>query len=210
MTTPTPTLDPAEVQVGTANGPGLYIAPAYTPGPDTTTGEWPAPWQILGYLSEDGPTISMSTDSEVLTPWQSRSSIRTVITGRQMTAQFVLWQLNRLTLAVYFDADPPEPAADGSIQLQVRTDTPQHEYALGIDNRDERVFRVAFHRASLSDAGDMQLTKGAAVPLDCTLTALDDGGVLADVLLGPVAAPVAAQPAQARPAVKQPAAAGQA
>jgi hypothetical protein len=30
----------------------------------------------------------------------------------------------------------------------------------------------------------MQLTRGAAVPLDCTLSALDDGGVLGRVQLG--------------------------
>jgi hypothetical protein len=57
---------------------------------------------------------------------------------------------------------------------------------VGIDARDaERVLRIIFYRASLTDAGDMQITRGAAVPLDCTLSALDDAGKLAKVLLGP-------------------------
>jgi hypothetical protein len=187
----TPVLDPNEVQVGTANGPGLYVAPEGTPGPADTSSPWPAPWLVLGYLSDDGPTVGTSTDTEDIKPWQSVAPIRSIITGRSMTLQFVLWQLNEITLGVYFDADPAVPGADGSIAMQVRTDTPQHIYSLGLDTADgDNAMRIIFHRASLSDAGDMQIQRGAAVPLDCTLTALDDAGVLADILLGPtVAAP---------------------
>jgi hypothetical protein len=206
MTTPVYELDPDEVQVGAANGAGIYLAPAGTLVPDDTSAEWPSPWMILGYLSDDGPTIGSSTDSESLTPWQSRSPIRTVITGRTMTLQFVMWQLNELTLALYFDADVPVPETDGSLKMQVRTDTDQHLYAVGIDTADGgRALRVGFHRANLTAAGDMQLQKGAAVPLDVTLTALDDAGVLADVLLGPataVAPPDGLSAAQ-RPAASQ-------
>lgn len=186
MTTPLAPLNPDEVQVGTSNGPGIYLAPAGTQGPADTVSEWPSPWRSLGYLSDDGPTIASSIDTEDLTPWQSRTPIRTIITARAMTLQFVLWQLNADTLSLYFDSDAPEPETDGSLHMEVRSDSPQHLHAVGIDARDgDRVFRVAFRRASLSDAGDVQLEAGAAVPLDVTLSALDDAGVLADLLLGP-------------------------
>lgn len=203
MTTPAPpAINPAEVQVGTANGPGLYLAPAGTPAPADTHTAWADPWLILGYLSDDGPTVGSSTDTEDIKPWQSRSPIRTVVTGRTLTLQFVLWQLNQYTLGVYFDATPPTPAADGSLAMEVRTDTPQHLYAVGLDTADgARAMRVVFHRASLTDSGDMQIQAGAAVPLDCTLTALDDAGILADVLLGPVTvAPGGADAADAQAA----------
>jgi hypothetical protein len=181
-----PTLNPSEVQVGTANGPGIYLAPAGTPPPDDTEDDWEDPWRILGYLSDDGPTVGSSTDSEDITPWQSVVPLRSVITGRQITLQFVLWQLNAVTLALYFDAEEPTPDADGAIDMELRTDAPQRIHAIGIDSADaERTFRIAFSRASLSAAGDMQLTRGAAVPLDVTLSALDDAGVLGYVKLGP-------------------------
>lgn len=177
-------IDPGEVQVGTANGPGIYLAPAGTAIPDLED-DFEAPWAILGYLSDDGPTVGQSTDSETITPWQSVVPIRTVITGREITLQFILWQLNERTLALYFDADQPTPDADGGIDMELRTDTPTHLYAVAIDSADaERLFRIGFGRASLSDAGDMQITRGAAVPLDCTLSALDDGGRLGRVQLG--------------------------
>lgn len=188
MTTPAPEyeIDPSEVQVGSPNGPGIYIAPAGTEPPDGTDDDWEAPWRILGYLSSDGPTVGQSVDQEDIQPWQSTVPIRSVITARSVTLQFVMWQLNALTLAVYFDADEPTPDADGAIDMVIRSDTPQHLYAIGIDSADaERVFRIAFARASLSTAGDMQITRGAAVPLDVTLSALDDAGELAHVQLGP-------------------------
>lgn len=182
MTTPTqPLLNPEEVQVGTANGPGLWIAPAGTEAPSGTEPEWPAPWKSLGYLSDDGPTVAQSTDSEDITPWQSVVPIRSVITSRSVTMQFVMWQLNEDSLSLYFDADRPEVDGD-DIDMEIRSDTPQHLYALGIDARDnDQVLRVSFWRASLSDAGDMQIQRGAAVPLDVTLSALDDGGRLCRV-----------------------------
>jgi hypothetical protein len=189
MTTPAPALDPTEVQVGTANGPGIWIAEAGTDPPDDTTDDFEDPWHLLGYLSEDGPTIGVSTDTEDLTPWQSRVPIRSVITGRQLTLQFVMWQLNPRTLALYFDADPPTAGTDGSFDMELRSDAPSHLYAVAIDTRDgDRVFRVTFGRASLSDAGDMDISSGAAVPLDVTLSALDDAGVLGLVQVGPAAA----------------------
>jgi hypothetical protein len=77
------------------------------------------------------------------------------------------------------------PAADGSLTFDVRSDQPQHLYAVGIDAKDLRGMRITFPKASLTDAGDMKIQKGAAVPLEVTLSALDTAGVLAHVLLGP-------------------------
>ena len=183
---PSRQLQPGEVQVGTANGPGLWLAPLGSDLPEGTSDEWPDEWEILGYLSDDGPTVGQSTDSTDITPWQSVVPIRSVITGRSITLQFVLWQLNGKTLALYFDADEETVDSDGLLDMDLRSDTPQHLYMVGIDARDaERVLRIIFYRASLTDAGDMQITRGAAVPLDCTLSALDDAGKLAKVLLGP-------------------------
>jgi hypothetical protein len=191
MTTPAPTLDPTEVQVGTANGPGIWLAPSGTQLPADTFTAFATPWMILGYLSDDGPTVGQNTDKTDITPWQSVVPLRSVITSRQVTLQFIMWQLNQITLGVYFDADPPTPDPDtGAIDMEIRSDTPQHLYSVAVDSRDaDQVLRVGFTRASLSDAGDMQIQRGAAVPLDVTLTALDDAGVLAHVMLGPATDP---------------------
>jgi hypothetical protein len=195
MTTPALALDADQVQVGTPNGPGVYLAAVGSAPPTDTTSPWGTPWKILGYLSDDGPTIGQNTSSEQLTPWQSVAPIRSVITGREVTLQMVLWQLNELTLGLYFDTDQPTPAVDGSISMDIRTDQAGHQYAVGIDSADgDRVLRIAFPRANLTDAGDMPIKRGATVPLDVTLSALETDGVLATVLLGPPAAGVLMKP----------------
>ena len=81
-----------------------------TAPPTDTTSPWGTGWQILGYLSDDGPVIGQNTNSEQLTPWQSIAPIRSVITGREVTLHMILWQLNELTLGLYFDTDEPTPA----------------------------------------------------------------------------------------------------
>jgi hypothetical protein len=185
-----PTVEPAvfagslnagQVQTGAPNGPGIWIAPAGQAPPLDCKTAYATPWQILGYTSDDGPTVG--TD---LTPWQSQVPLRTIITSRKITLQFVLWQLNEQTLALYFDQDMPTPTAGGEIDLDVKSSPPQHPYAISIDSKDgNQAFRVTFSKATLSDAGDMQITRGAVVPLDCTLSALDVNGTLAKVQYGP-------------------------
>jgi hypothetical protein len=175
-------LNPDEVHIGTSNGVGIYIAPLGTAGPASTTVAWPTAWHPLGYLSDDGPTVSGSIDTEDLTPWQSVVPIRTVITGRTLTLQFVMWELNQQTLALFFGGDVDFQASGADINMDIRSDEPAHEYAVGIDSRDgNSILRINFLRATLSDSGDMQIQRGAVVPLDVTLSALDYGGVLGHI-----------------------------
>ena len=182
-------LTPGEVQVGTPNAAGIYLAPVGTAGPVDTITPWPAPWSILGYLSDAGPTVGQTTSNQDITPWQSYAPIRSVITARAITLQFVMWQLNSQTLALYFDADVPVPVGTGAFTLPVITTKSGHLYAVGIDAADGgRVMRMIFPKARLSAAGNMAITRGAAIGLDSTLTALDSSGTLVTVLMGPPSA----------------------
>jgi len=180
-----PVLTPKEVQIGTANGPGLWVAPAGTAMPISAVTAFATPWALLGYISDDGPTVGQNITKQDILPWQGRAPIRSVVTEKSITLHFILWQLNPQTIGMYFDAPQATPVADGSFETDVRSDQPQPLYAACIDSLDQRPFRVGFGRCSLSDAGDMKITKGSAVPLEVTLTALDNAGVLAHVSVGP-------------------------
>jgi hypothetical protein len=177
-------LDPDEVTIGTASGPGLWLAPAGTAPPATTGGNLGAfttPWAALGYASDDGVTNGGDTTTEQITPWQSRTPIRTLVTERTRTVQFVLWQLNELTLGLYFDTVVPPPVS-GVISFDVRSDQPQRIHAVAVDVLDgASQFRIVYPRATLDSTGDMAITKASVVPLDVTLSALDDAGVMAKI-----------------------------
>ena len=197
-------LDSDQLLLGTAHGPGLWIAEADTAPPASITDEWGTGWTSLGYASEDGPTISSSTDSTDIRGWQSLGVLRSVITGRTVTVQFQLLQWNDVNLALYWDIDVPTLAPDGSFKFSVRSDQAGRRHTLGLDVEDgDNQVRLLFPRVQLNAAGDMQFQRGALAVLDVTFAALETGGKLLDVIgmvpsagAGTFAAAAAPAPAQ--------------
>ena len=183
-------LTATEVRVGTP-GPtgGLWIAPAGTALPADTKTAFASPWLPLGYVSDAGPTVGQNTTKQDITPWQSIAPVRSVITLREVTLHMILWQVNAQSLALYFDADQPVPSVtDGSFTMPVQADKGGHIYAFAVSTVDGlNVLRIGMTRASLTDAGDMALTRATAVPMECTLTAQVDNNVLVTVQSGPSA-----------------------
>lgn len=174
---PSAGLDPTKTMVGAARGPGLWIAPAGTPGPADIDEPFGTPWVPVGYLSPDGVTFSSSTTSESFTPWQSRSPIRTEITERTETLGFVMWELNADSLALYFNNDVTETG--NGYTIVGRTDAPAKLYSVAVDVHDaDNKFRKGYYRATLESVGDMVIQRGAMVPLEVTMTALDNDGEL--------------------------------
>ena len=189
------TLTPDNVLIGTSNGPGIWIAPEGTAAPTDTTTAPAAEWSTLGYLSEDGVTFSTSTDSESITPWQSRSPVRTVITGRELTVDFTMLEFNAQNVALYFSQTTPTETG-GAFSLDVKSDAPAQTHAVLIDVKDgDHVVRYFFPRATLSEAGDIEVTQSGAIGLPVTMSALDDAGTLLKIIKG--AAVVKAAPASA-------------
>lgn len=178
-----PGLNSDRLLLGTANGPGLWLAPINTAPPTDVTTPWPAGWVSLGYASEDGPTVSSSTDSTDIRGWQSLGVLRSVITGRTVTVQFQLLEWSAQNLALYWDIDVPTIAADGSFQFDVRSDQAGQRHSMGVDVKDgENQVRLIFPRVQLNAAGDMQFQRGALAVLDVTFSALETNGMLLQVI----------------------------
>jgi hypothetical protein len=188
-------LNPDNVILGTSNGAGLYVAPVGTAPPADTTEAFGSEWAAVGYVSDDGITLGQETESETLTPWQSKTPIRTIVTGKSLTMEFALLEFTRENVALYFDAPKPAGAAGDAWSIEVRSDGGGQTYAVAISTRDgDRVINYVFGRASLSESGEIEITKSGAQALPVTLAALDDGGVLCTISAGP-AAPAAPPPA---------------
>jgi hypothetical protein len=184
-------MNPDEILLGLNNGPGVYRAPANTPPPADLVAPWDPAWEPIGYISDDGVTVASSTTSDTLTPWQSTSPVKTMITGKELTAHFIMWQTNPESLAMYFDmpVTPADPTS-GLTEFDIRSDTGGQLYAIGLDIKDAGVItRIVFGRAQLSDTGDVQFQRGSAVGWEVTLSAMDDSGVLAHLMSGPETPP---------------------
>lgn len=184
MSVTPPELNASEVLLGLNNGAGIYVGPEGTAPPADLVAAWASPWEPAGYISDDGVTLASSTDSDSLTPWQSTSPIRTIITGKSLTMQFVMWQTTPLTMGLWFDVAPPTALPGEDLAFDVRSDGGGLLYAVGLDVKDgDTIFRVVFPRAQLSDTGDVTISRGSAIGWDATLSALDDNGVLAHIIM---------------------------
>lgn len=176
-------LNPDNVLIGTSKGPGIWIAPAGTAEPATADVAPAAPWVTLGYLSEDGVKWSTKTDSQSIMAWQSKAALRSFITKREVMAEFSMLEVSKQNFQLYFGQKVDFPPTDtGDFNIEVRSDAPSYTYALLLDLQDgDVVTRMYFPRASLSDAGDMEITQSGAIALPVTMAAQDDNGVLVNV-----------------------------
>jgi hypothetical protein len=177
-----------DVLIGTANGPGIWMAPVGTTAPTDATTALPADWSTLGYLSEDGVTLSQSTNSEDIYPWQGRSPVRTMITERNLSMEFSMFEFNEQNLQLYFGMEQAVTAGD-TWSLNVVSNAPAQIYAFVIDVADLDVkVRYYIPRGSLSDAGDLEITDSGVMALPVTLKTLDSGGELMEIFYDKAAA----------------------
>ncbi|MBO0713512.1 MAG: hypothetical protein J2P59_02060 [Acidimicrobiales bacterium] len=173
-------LNSDQLVIGTANNPGAWMSQSLdTAAPTTIDGAWGTGWVSLGYLSEDGPTISQSTDTEDINAWQALGVLRSIITNRTATVQMQLMEWTPENLAAYWDIDTPVPGTNGLLTFSVRSDEAGRRRQLGIDVRDgDNLVRLIFPRVQLNAAGDLQFQRSSAAMLDCTFAALETDGVL--------------------------------
>jgi hypothetical protein len=165
-------LTPENVFVGTADGPGLWVAPLGTAAPtdeDEPTGDWLS----VGYISEDEtPTVGQEINTEDIGAWQSRDMIRRVLTTRTFTLGFTLIEVNPVSAGLWFDVEDPTDT-DGAFSVELDTATSQQERAALLSILDgDWLLRFFFARTTLSEAGDVAFDKGNEVPLPVTLTKL--------------------------------------
>jgi len=64
----------------------VFLAPVGSTLPTTLT-DPTTPFEALGWLSEDGVSLSLSTDVEKFKGWQGGSVLRTKVTGTEKTIQ---------------------------------------------------------------------------------------------------------------------------
>ena len=174
------TLDADEVIIGTADGPGIYIAPPATAMP-TDLDAIDTAWKLVGYLSEDGPVFNQEVETGEIVPWQGKTPVRKYVESRTYTVEFVMIQVNEATASMWLDQPTPTATA-GSFDMPIRDDVPQRSYAVLIVVKDGNI-QLALHflEAVLEEAGEMGLPKTGAVELPVTLSALGDGGLVGNV-----------------------------
>jgi len=149
----------------------VYVAPLGTPLPDDLD-PLAAPWVDVGFVSDDGVTITFSRDTEEINAWQTAEPVRVLTTAEPKTIAFELLQFDRDTVALAFrggsfTATSPyvyTPPAAGATQ----------EVAMVIEAIDgAETFRWCWPRVGLSGEDiEIQLVRSDAMRLPLTFDAL--------------------------------------
>jgi hypothetical protein len=134
------------------------------------------PWVMLGYLSEDGVTLTPGLTTEDIRVWQSTSAIRRLVTERALDIGFALRQWDANTIPFAFGGGTIDAAT--GIFTYDGPDPEELDYrALLVEVRDgDKTTRLYVAKGMVSDLGDAQFVRNAAADLQVTFSALEPGG----------------------------------
>lgn len=156
-------MDPDNVVV--AGTGAVYVAPEGTALP-ANLAALAAPWENLGYISDDGATVTLSRNQEEVTAWQSSDPIRVLVTSEPKKIEFELLEfgspvavelaLRGGAIAVAAGIATYTPPAAGSSDVR----------AMVVEAEDDgATFRFCWSRVALDDDVSFQLQKSDAARL---------------------------------------------
>ncbi len=165
-----------QVVVGAAGR--VYVAPVGTTLPTSPTSLLDASFADLGYVSEDGVTLSFALTTEDVTAWQTAFPIRRIGTGFEGSAAFTLLQFNSDTVSVAFGGGTVTEPTPGVYKYTPPAASDVAEYSAVIEWSDgSRDYRWVINRCTVSDGVETNLVRNAAAQLPITLAVLGDDGV---------------------------------
>lgn len=174
-------LDSTEVRIAPFGH--VYVAPVGTAAPTTVVTPLPATWKELGYISEDGVSITPTTDVQDYFAWQNAMPIKTSLTSISMEVGFSMIQINQSTTALYFFGQAWSVAA-GVATLSISSNPGLDERAMVIEWTDDgsNLNRLYMPRGLITDRESMTLSRNDLVALGVTFKILDYNGVGAVLL----------------------------
>lgn len=164
----------ANVSVGKGKVGGYcFTAPASTTLPTDASTALDAAYVNLGFISEDGLTNSVETDSEEIKDWNG-DTVLTVISSRTETFQFTLMETKVDVLKeVFGGANVTE--TNGKITVTTNNAAyPIKPYVFEVVLTGGRIERIVLPTGQISEVGDMTYQAGEVLGYEITVTATPD------------------------------------
>lgn len=164
--------DSANLQYG-GDG-GVYIGPVGTTAPTDVATALNAGFIELGYTTEDGVTITPSTNTNSIPAWQSFYAIDRRVTSRDLTISFSLLEVKADTFELNFDGTF---ATAGGVHTFTPASPETITYkALVIEWEDgSEITRLHVPKVMVSEPGSMQIRRADPSTLDMTLGLITTG-----------------------------------
>ena len=163
-----------------AGSGSISVAPVGTTLPTSPTASLNAAFVELGYVTEDGVTLTVEPQVDEYMAWQSRQAVRRELTSQAISVAFELEQFNPDTISLAFGGGEVTTTGGVSRFDFVSDGDVLDERSLVVDWSDgaSRNYRAVFERGNVTDNVETKLSRTGLATLPITFSVLDalDGG----------------------------------
>lgn len=173
--------DPDNITVG-SNGK-LLIGPVGTTAPTDLTTAWDAAWVDVGFLNEDGASISKDRTVEARRAWQSLHPVRRIVKDMDFTVEFTMIEFKKSNVQIALEG--AITTTSGVHKFVPSAPEVLVERALGLEWQDgaSRKYRLVVPKVVSMEGVEfgIQRSEESGLPLTMGIVAAD--GVDAFVIL---------------------------
>ena len=162
-----------DVKLGIGDVSGMfYHAPAGTALPTTADAALGAAWTEVGYVSQDGLSVSVNASTDSIKDWGNRT-VRVIVTESEETAQSTVITTTEETLATVLGEDNVA-AAGGTITaaLTLATLPPEEAFLWRMKDGDDMII-VGCTKGQVTALESLSFQPGSAVAWTPTITVLE-------------------------------------
>jgi hypothetical protein len=150
----------------------------------------PAGFAALGYVSENGVTLTPTITTTPLPAWQSAAPVLYNVDSAAFQLQATLLEASKLVTETFFGAAWTEvvedvagtPTPTGTYKLTLSSLPELKEFAIVVDWRHgEHLWRVVMERSMVAERGAITLQRTQSQQFELTIDALDSAGNLGAV-----------------------------
>jgi len=173
----------------------IYIAPVSpTLVLPTEVGDGQTPpdgYSALGYVSENGVTLTPSIQTTPLPAWQAAAPVLYNVDSAAFQLQATLLEASKLVTETFFGAEWEEvmedvggtPTPTGEFRLNLSSLPELREFSIVVDWKyKDNLWRCVINRAMVAERGAITLQRTQSQQFELTIDAMDSSGSLGYVL----------------------------
>lgn len=167
--------DAKNVSVGKPNvGGAIFVAPKGTTLPTDATTELASDFKCVGFISEDGVSNEITTDSEEIKAWGG-DVVLNPQTSRSEKYKFTMIETNETALKVAFGSDNVTVGPDGKISIKHNgKEREESVYVIETLIGSDKVKRQVIPRGKVSEIGEIVYKDDEVMGYETTVNALLD------------------------------------
>lgn len=166
-------MDTHDVKLGIGDVSGMfYHAPAGTALPATASETLAQEWKEVGYVSQDGLSVSVSASTDSIKDWGNRS-VRVFVTESKETAQSTVITTTKETLeTVLGTSNVSEASGTITASLSLATLPPEEAFLWRMKDGDDMII-VGCTKGQVTALDSLSFQPGSAIAWTPTITVLE-------------------------------------